>query len=51
MSANIGADKFYEYTTEMKESIKATEGESYGEYSENYREEVAKLMKEIKDYI
>ena len=51
VAANIGADKFYEYTTQMKESIKQSEGESYGEYSETYRDEVAKLMKEIKDYI
>lgn len=51
VSANIGADKFYEYTMKMKESIKETQGESYGEYSENYRDEVAKLMKEIKEYI
>jgi len=38
-------------TEEMKESIKATQGESYADYSEKYREKLAKLIAEVKSYI
>jgi len=51
VSANIGADKMHALTEEMKESIKATQGESYADYSEIYREKLDKLINEIKGYL
>ena len=51
VAANIGADKIHALTTQMKESIKATNGESYADYSEDYREKLEKLMAEIKEYL
>jgi CheY-like chemotaxis protein len=51
VAGSIGALKLQANTTTMKESIKATQGESYGEFSDAYREEVARLSKEIKEYI
>ena len=51
VSGSIGALKLQENTTTMKESIKETQGESYGDYSDAYREQVARLIKEIKEYL
>jgi len=51
VAGSIGALKLQANTTTMKESVKATQGESYGDYSDAYREQVASLIKEIKEYI
>ncbi len=51
VSGSIGALKLQANTTTMKESIKETQGESYGDFSDAYREQVARLVKEIKEYI
>ncbi|MEA3227674.1 MAG: response regulator [Campylobacterota bacterium] len=51
VAGSIGALKLQANTTTMKESVKETNGESYGDYSEAYREQVSRLIKEIKEYL
>jgi len=51
VTANIGADKMHALTTELKASLKETDGESYADYAEKYREKLDKLIAEIKEHL
>ena len=51
VSGSIGALKLQENTITMKESVKETQGESYGDFADDYREQVQRVLKEIKEFI
>ncbi len=51
VAGSIGALKLQANTTTMKESVKETQGESYGDFSDDYREQIQRVMKEIKEFL